>query len=391
MATNTGKEFEALVQQLLKLAGYVIEPNEIITGTQIDILARRSDTFAQVLYLVECTDGAEPVAIDYVKEKASVLLDADTNDHIVCLMIVSRAGFTAPARDFALNRPRLILRTLAELESSIVDFSPYKDWYTFNYRSSTNIFSDARLYDHYVDTSVVCDGQPTQPLESAVRNWLNQPDNNVLFLLGDYGAGKTSFLRHFTFELLSENGREALQQRVPILIPLREYRTAINLRQVITDTLINEYGVPLTSFQAFERFCSLGHAVVLLDGFDEMAANSTPSTLLDCLGQIFILAETNTKLIVTCRSNFFRSHYQLFDLLRRFAIELPSPGDSDKTDSFPLGKHGTVMTLCPLSATQVRNFIARRFPGTVDSLIEKISSFMTFLISVGGLCCSTWC
>jgi hypothetical protein len=251
---NSGKEFEAQVHALLELAGYTVEPNTIVTGTQIDIVARRGDTLASISYIVECIDQADPPSLAYIKEKAAILLDADTAHDIVCLMIVSRSGFTAPSRDFASGRPRLLLRTLADLEAGLVDFSPYRNWYTHNYRTSTGVFSEARLYERYIDTSVTADEtQTSQPLESAVRAWLGQADNNVLFLLGDYGAGKTSFLRHFTFEALNTPAEPtpSTPSPIPILIPLREYRSAINLRQVITDTLINEYGVPLTSFQAF--------------------------------------------------------------------------------------------------------------------------------------------
>lgn len=361
---------------LLELAGYTVESNTIVTGTQIDIVARRSDTLASVSYLVECTDQADPPSLAYIKEKAATLLDADTPHDIVCLMVVSRSGFTAPSRNFASGRPRLLLRTLAELEAGLVDFSPYCNWYTRNYRTSAGIFSEARLYERYIDTSVTADEtRVSQSLNSAVRAWLSQHDNNVLFLLGDYGAGKTSFLRHFTFEALAtpQEHTPTTPSPIPILIPLREYRSAINLRQVITDTLVNEYGVRLTSFQAFERFCSLGHALLLFDGFDEMAADSSTSTLVDCLAQIFILAETNTKLLVTCRSNFFRSHYQLFELLRRFSIEITGK-TPDESDQLPLGRHGAVLTLAPLSPEQVKAFIERRFPGLGDQLISQISA-----------------
>lgn len=370
--TNTGTEFEDYVQQLLTLSGYRIERNVIVGGTQIDVVARSSNSLAPVTYLVECTDQGRNVPIDYVKQKAGALFDTGNEDEVAFLMIVSRHGFSAEAKAFAETRPRLILTTASDLEDRLIDFSPYRDWYTLNYRESTGMFNEARLFEHYVEISATDGHSPAKPLDNAVREWLNTTGNNVLFLLGDYGAGKTSFLRKFAFELLSSNGSDPDHSvgQSPVLVPLRGFRSAINLRQVITDTLVNDYGVSLPSFQAFERYCSLGKVLLLLDGFDEMANQSNLPTVIDCLTQIMLLAETNTKLIVTCRSNFFKSHYQLFEALRRFEIEIPDADGGSET--LPLVEHGKVLTLSPLSPKQVQAFVKRRYPEKSNELLKQI-------------------
>lgn len=372
MSTNDGKSFEKYVGQLLDLSGYAVESDELVGGTQIDLVARSSDSLAPITYLVECVDSQGNVGIEYVKEKAASLLDAEEPDGILCLMVVARRGFSAQAKSFARPRHRLILRTQDQLEDGLIDFSPYRGWYTVAYRESTGTFNEAPLYEHYVETSASDGKTPNLPLGKEVQAWLRQRDNNVLFLLGDYGAGKTSFLRNFAYQLLDGQVDDGMTPGlIPLLIPLREFRSAINLRQVITDTLVNDYGVHLPSFQAFERYCSLGKVLLLLDGFDEMASKSDVQTVLDCLAQILLLAETNTKLVVTCRSNFFKSHYQLFEMLRRFQIEIPD--DKGKSDTLPLVNHGMVLTLSPLSATEVKAFIERRFPDKADELLAQIA------------------
>lgn len=343
----------------------------MVEGTQIDWVAQSSDRLAPVTYLVECVDEQENVGIEYVKEKAASLIDADGIHGIVCVMIVASRGFTADARRFAETRQRLILRTQAQLESNLIDFSPYRDSYTLAYRQSTGIFNEARLFERYVETSASDGAAGRRPLGEGVEEWLEDQSNNVLFLLGDYGAGKTSFLRNFAFQTLDRQLRvTAKDDLIPLLIPLREFRGAINLRQVITDTLVNDYGVALNSFSTFEHYCSLGKILLLLDGFDEMASRSDVQTVLDCLTQILLLAETNTKLIVTCRSNFFKSHYQLFDMLRKFQIEIPDEKGAPET--LPLVNHGRVLTLSPLSPEEIKAFVERRFPGKADELLGQI-------------------
>ena len=370
--TKTGREFEEYVRQLLTLTGYRVETDVIVRGTQIDAVARRSDELAAITYLVEATDQTRPVPITYVKEKAASLLDGDTAAEIICLMLVSKSGFSAEAKSYASTRPRLILRTVVELEEALLDFTPYRDWYVQNYRSATGMFREANLCQAYVELSARTSDGDIKPLTPIVREWLDQRDNNVLFLLGDYGAGKTSFVRQFAFELLASTA-PTLAAPIPVLIPLREYRGGFHIRRLVTDTLVNEYGVRLPSFQAFARFCSLGRILLLLDGFDEMAAKSDESTLADCLAQLVILAQTNTKVIVTCRSNFFRSHYQLFDLLRKFEVEVPVRGARGPRKTLPLGRHGLVVTMEPLSRDQIRQFAAKRFPGGGDSFLADVS------------------
>ena len=371
MPTNDGKEFEARIGQLLRLSGYTVLGDAMVEGTQVDWVARSPDSLAPITYLVECVDTQENVGIEYVKEKSASLIDSENAHGIVCVMIVASRGFTADARSFAENRQRLILRTQAELESQLIDFSPYRDWYTLAYRRSTGVFNEARLFERYVETSASDGGAARKPLVAGVRDWLEQENNNVLFLLGDYGAGKTSFLRNFAFQILDRQlVTSSRNDLIPLLIPLREFRGAINLRQVITDTLVNDYGVALTSFRAFEHYCSLGKMLLLLDGFDEMASRSDVQTVLDCLTQILLLAETNTKLIVTCRSNFFKSHFQLFDILRTFQIEIPD--EKGESETLPLVNHGKVLTLAPLSPDEIRAFIERRFPEKADDLLTQI-------------------
>ncbi len=370
MPANTGKDLERYVAQLLRLSGYDTRENVIVDGTQIDVVALRDEPLLRVRYLVECTDQAKPVPIDYVKEKGATLVDVIDDEYVTCVMVVSRSGFSPQARQFAESKPRLILKSLEDLEAGLIDFRPYRDWYVHNYEASAGTFREARLHEHYVETSARDEAGHVAPVGESVRGWLADARNNVLFLLGDYGAGKTSFLRHFTYQQLK--GEPEPSGLLPLLIPLRDYRSAINLRQVVTDTLINEYGVQLRSFQAFERYCSLGRVVLLLDGFDEMAAKSDELTLVDCLSQIFILAETNSKLVVSCRSNFFRSHAQLLEKLQALSIDVPG-NTASEVERRPLGRHGRLITVCPLSPSQIQEFVAKRFPEEGEALLAQMA------------------
>jgi hypothetical protein len=114
---------------------------------------------------------------------------------------------------------------------------------------------------------------------------------------------------------------------------------------------------------------------LLLDGFDEMAARSDQETLIDCFGQIFLLAETNAKVIVSCRSNFFRSHADVIKLLRTFDIEIDTGGETADIASLgnlPLGRHGRVLTIAPLSTEQIAEYVRAHFPDHADAITEQM-------------------
>lgn len=377
MATHTqrGSQFEEEVRQLLQLKGYSVVRNELINGTQIDLVARKNDLFDNLCLVVECTDRAEPVGVDLVKQKASVLLSLHDSKHLFRLIYVARNGFTAEAKAFADAQPTVILLTLNDLESQLIDFRRYADWYLSNYETSSGFFSEGRLYGSYVElTARDRRGVLIPILTEEVRRWLGDSSNNLLFLLGEYGSGKTSFCRHLVYELLTEKFHDQGKQKLtPILFNLREYRKAFSIQQLVTDALVNQYGLELRSFMAFERICTSGRVLLVLDGFDEMADKSDKRTLAECFRQIYTLASLNAKIIVSCRSNFFQSNMDVIDLLKQFSIEIPyGDGSEQRVTRLSFGHQGTILTIEKFNDQQIREYIQNRFGTEADAIYSSI-------------------
>lgn len=375
---SKGSSFELEVEQLLKLKGYSISRNELINGTQIDIIAKRNELLENICFVVECTDRDVPVGVDLVKQKAAVLLSLAGGEFLFRLMFVARNGFTAEAKAFASSQATVLLLTLTDLENQLVDFTPYINSYLHNYEKSSGMFKEGKLIDHYVELTARDEQNRIIPLfTQEVKNWLRDESNNLLFLLGEYGAGKTSFSRHLVYELIDEKYRKKQAQRyIPIIINLRDHRGgAPNFQQVITDTLVNLYGVHIHSFMAFEHLCSNGNILLVLDGFDEMTDKSDKQTLIDCFNQIYLLATLNTKIILTCRSNFFRSHSDVIELLKHFSITLPSSNTRNNSIvQLSFGNHGRVLYVEKLNRKQIGEFIKARFGDDAESILTKIES-----------------
>ena len=106
-----------------------------------------------------------------------------------------------------------------------------------------------------------------------VLDLLRQHDG--LVILGDPGAGKTTFLKYLALRLALGKG-EALNlgARLPVLLPLSAYANALATQDVPLDRFIAEYyrdrGVDLPIGSMLDEVLAQGGALLLLDGLDEV-------------------------------------------------------------------------------------------------------------------------
>jgi len=371
-----GSAFETEVSHLLRLMGYQVARNQLLAGTQTDLLATKPDRLSNVALIVECTDRAVAVGVPLVKEKAAVLLSYKDPRYIFRLLFVSRSGFTAEAHAYARENPQILLMTPDDLERELIDFTPYADWYVAGYEASTGMFAEGRLFGNYVElTGRDDDGTLVPSLTDHLLRWLGNPEEHLLFILGEFGSGKTSVCRHFVYESLVRRARpeQGPLPPLPLLVNLREFReSGLNLPQVIGATLTHTYGVVIPSFLAVERLASTGRLLLVLDGFDEMADKADRKTLIDCLGQIHLLAALQTKIVLTCRSNFFQSHTDIVELFRQIAVELPAEDESQPPMRVSLERRGRTLHVERLNPQQIEQFVRNRAGDEADAILQKI-------------------
>jgi formylglycine-generating enzyme required for sulfatase activity len=121
-------------------------------------------------------------------------------------------------------------------------------------------------------------GEPGPVLEL-----LNEHDGVIV--LGDPGAGKTTFLKYLALLLAFGQGeRLRFANHLPILIPLAAYANALDKGDVALQAFLGQYyrdqGIDLPVDALLSAELEQGRALLLLDGLDEVSDEALRTTLV---------------------------------------------------------------------------------------------------------------
>ncbi len=124
-----------------------------------------------------------------------------------------------------------------------------------------------------------------------------------LIILGDPGAGKTTFLKYLA--LLHATGR-CLEKRLPLLVPLSAYANAVAERDVRLDDFIagyfRELGADLPMDALLRQALEKGGALVMLDGLDEVTDLTLRDTVVRRVVDFFTFQRrAGNKFLLTSR------------------------------------------------------------------------------------------
>lgn len=162
--------------------------------------------------------------------------------------------------------------------------------------------SDLALHNVYVPSQLTVsqEKRADDNIEDYLQNWLNEPSQRQIALLGEYGQGKSSAALMFTYRLLCE-GRQ-LPARIPILIELRGKSPRDLGPLELLGAWASQYRIEP---QALMRLHIAGRLVLIFEGFDEMALIGSPELRLRHFRSLWKFCYPNTKIIITGRPNFF--------------------------------------------------------------------------------------
>ena len=128
-----------------------------------------------------------------------------------------------------------------------------------------------------------------------------------LILLGDPGAGKSTFLKYLTLRLALGQGQDlGLGDRLPVLIPLAAYANALEAGEVRLDDFIADYFCQtcgdLPVDEMLRQALKAGRALVLLDGLDEVKDQGLRHTVVERAIQFYNFhRRAGNKFVITSR------------------------------------------------------------------------------------------
>ncbi|HWE90957.1 MAG TPA: TIR domain-containing protein [Pseudonocardiaceae bacterium] len=163
-----------------------------------------------------------------------------------------------------------------------------------------------------------------------------------VLLLGDFGRGKTFALREVARRIA-----ETMPHLVPILIELRTLDKAHTVDGLVAAHLANE-GEELIDLKAFHYMLREGRIVLLFDGFDELVSRISYDRAADHLETLLRAAQDRAKIVVTSRTQHFKSTAQVFTVLGERVGLLP---------------YRRILNVEDFTPAQVRAFLVNRYGG----------------------------
>lgn len=151
--------------------------------------------------------------------------------------------------------------------------------------------------------------------------------HQYLMILGEPGAGKSTFLRHIGLEVLKGKkvGIMGKSAYIPIFINLREQTDPkINLKRIITQEF-RRSGFPLPD-QFTTKALAKGKLLILLDGLNELSEAKLKTFLINL--QSFIVNYPKNRIIASCRTSSCTSN------LTDFKSVVLSPFEDSQIEQF---------------------------------------------------------
>jgi formylglycine-generating enzyme required for sulfatase activity len=254
-----------------------------------------------------------------------------------------------------------------EFIDNLADFDPYLSKLRYDYESSTieQLFVPMKIRQ---ERGSETQGDRVHLLDTFVDEWLASAQRNHLSLLGDFGTGKTWFSRRLAWRLASKAGG-----RIPIAIALRDYSRAYDIEQVLTDALSNRFDVKLgAGFKTIRRLNDEGRLLLIFDGFDEMERRASDyRTALDNFWEIAKLIAPRAKILLTCRTAFFRHRTEEDEVLKRGQGEATLVKGADVIDLRDHRKF-EVAHLTEFDDGQIQEALRRLAPDNWEALLQKI-------------------
>jgi Restriction endonuclease/NACHT domain len=315
----SGKAFEVRVADAYRSLGYQVTHNVQLPGKQTDIIAQTRVQGGPLLTLaIECKDEARAVTNTVVLAFVHRVSAHANAGEITSGVMVSSNGFTPDARAAASVDPRVQLLSWEELESDVLDVRHGLGQLVEHYEKSA-IYQDylslriESLSWSTLDSSLKSSPDLDEVLARFVGAVGSQAKPNILFVLADFGAGKTTLMRHVQYER-AKSYLAGTDERVPLFVPLRNFRQTQDLTMLLRASFRDSFFVDPPADLLWRRI-KQGKFYLLLDAFDEMVERSDSDRRLDLFHQMLTVMRSSSPTMLSSRPSYFVERGELDELL----------------------------------------------------------------------------
>ncbi|MBB1456291.1 NACHT domain-containing protein [Pseudoalteromonas sp. SG43-5] len=315
---NDGKKFEREVADAFLALGYKVELDVQIAGKQIDLIARtRTPGISNETKLyVECknyvksnlnSEDIDKFSNSYSRVKTSV-------PSFTGGVLVTRKALSPKVANSIVNA-ELSTTTLYDLKNESVGVLRELREYLSSYKSD-------KENEVYIPLKYSKANQ-RQDLLKYTNDWLESGET-LLVLLGDFGTGKSTFLKRLKYEL-ARNYLDEQANLIPLYITLKNFDTYTTVESFFEAQLSTEFSRSIR-FEEFAKLSKEKNFVVLLDGFDEMGLHIDSEKRKKHFEQLVNIISRSKKSILTCRPSYFLSKFEMTSVLDlvKYPINLDS-------------------------------------------------------------------
>lgn len=368
---NRRKRFVSEVAELLALDGWIVAREPLTDGAPIDMRIERMGSFGRrEMGLVSCEPVGGRQGVERIQDLADAVSEARRLHPLTRGLVVTGHGYTddalarAEATDLDLLTPRDLLDSLAPLEP--IRAIARREWEHTEIESRYVPLSAANI-----DTAVAeGDLGDEQPLEEATLEWLRaHEDGGFLAILGDFGAGKTTFVRHLAHRLATDASGTLPS---PLFVDLRTAKTRALSGEGLLEHALTGASLDEPKLGAWRYRLTKDRSVVLIvDGFDEMLGYTDPPAMRDLLRELISLAKT-ARVILTSRTNYFISHKDAVAQLEASSASVAMPDGTELWEELTGHSTTSVLEILPFSPQQVEAYLSRVFSGRADAIAERL-------------------
>lgn len=244
--------------------------------------------------------------LDYIKAVA-----ATRGKQIFQVIVALKEGVGQQATRF--GGGKIVVETEHSLLERSINLADYRSRIRERIYVTVNQASGQTIDQFYTPVLArVGNAKQSVNVEDYVQEWLDEPSQHHLAILGGYGLGKSTFSLMLTNKLLGAG--DQLPERIPILIELRG-RLLHNLEpEALLGQWAAQYGL---NGRALLRLHEAGRLLLIFEGFDEMAFLSDRDMRLSYFRALWEFARyPQARIIVTGRQTLFEDEVERAIALR---------------------------------------------------------------------------